>query len=96
MQDEANKRLARRLEATGHYKVLRRVVPRPVGKAPESGARIGVVLDCDPQCGFLRNGHNRVRSFNAERFPGRRRPPPRGSDTGAKYRFCERWSISRP
>lgn len=47
MQNEASEEQAKQLEASGHYRVLRRILPRPVGPPPESGAKIGVVLDVE-------------------------------------------------
>jgi hypothetical protein len=47
MQNETNEALARRLEASGQYKVLRRIMPHSVGFRPESGTKIGIVLDVE-------------------------------------------------
>ena len=47
MQSNTNEALARQLEASGQYKVLRRIIPHPVGFRPESGMKIGIVLDVE-------------------------------------------------
>jgi DNA polymerase-3 subunit epsilon len=47
MPTDANEELAKQLEATGDYRVLRRLVPHPANLRPESGARIGVAIDVE-------------------------------------------------
>jgi DNA polymerase-3 subunit epsilon len=47
MPTNANEELAKQLEATGDYRVLRRVVPHPANLRPESCARIGVAIDVE-------------------------------------------------
>lgn len=47
MQSEINEALARQLEATGQYRVLRRVVPPSADFRPETGTRIGIALDVE-------------------------------------------------
>jgi DNA polymerase-3 subunit epsilon len=47
MQNETNEALARRLEASGQYKVLRRIMQHSVSFRPESGTKIGIVLDVE-------------------------------------------------
>ena len=47
MQSEINEALARLLEASGQYKVLRRIMPATPGFRPEIGAKIGIVLDVE-------------------------------------------------
>jgi len=47
MPTEANEELAKRLEATGDYRVLRRLVPHPANFRPESCVRIGVAIDVE-------------------------------------------------
>lgn len=47
MHSEANEALAKQLEATGHYRVLRRIAPHLPGYSFEGGAKIGIVLDVE-------------------------------------------------
>jgi DNA polymerase-3 subunit epsilon len=47
MQSETNEILARQLEASGQYRVLRRIMPHPAGFRPDSGTKIGVALDVE-------------------------------------------------
>lgn len=47
MESGANEILAGQLEASGQYKVLRRIVPHSTGFRPDSGTKIGVVLDVE-------------------------------------------------
>jgi DNA polymerase-3 subunit epsilon len=47
MQSEINEALARQLEASGQYRVLRRIMPPAPGFRPEIGAKIGIVLDVE-------------------------------------------------
>jgi DNA polymerase-3 subunit epsilon len=47
MQSETNEALAGQLEASGQYRVLRRIVPPTVGFRPDDGAKIGIVLDVE-------------------------------------------------
>src|SRR5437879_1704151 len=47
MQTDANEELAKQLEATGDYRVLRRLVPHPASLRPESCARIGIAIDVE-------------------------------------------------
>lgn len=47
MLNETNEALAKQLEASGQYKVLRRIVPPPLGVRPEGDTKIGVVLDVE-------------------------------------------------
>src|SRR4030088_2464218 len=47
MQSEINEALARQLEASGQYKVLRRIRPVTPGFRPEIGAKLGIVLDVE-------------------------------------------------
>jgi DNA polymerase-3 subunit epsilon len=47
MQSETNEAMARLLEASGQYRVLRRIMPPAAGFRPECGTKIGVVLDVE-------------------------------------------------
>jgi DNA polymerase III subunit epsilon len=47
MHSETHEALARQLEASGQYKVLRRITPAPTGFRPESEAKVGIVLDVE-------------------------------------------------
>jgi DNA polymerase III subunit epsilon len=47
MQSETNEALARQLEASGQYRVLRRIMPPTEGFRPDGGAKIGIVLDVE-------------------------------------------------
>ena len=47
MHSEANEALAKQLEATGQYRVLRRIAPYVPGYSSEGGAKIGIVLDVE-------------------------------------------------
>jgi DNA polymerase-3 subunit epsilon len=47
MHTEANEALAKQLEATGEYRVLRRIAPHLPGYSFEDGAKIGIVLDVE-------------------------------------------------
>lgn len=47
MQSKTNETLARELEASGQYKVLRRIMQPAVGFLPENGTKIGIVLDVE-------------------------------------------------
>jgi hypothetical protein len=44
MPTDANEELAKQLEATGDYRVLRRLVPHPANLRPDGCARIGKSL----------------------------------------------------
>jgi len=47
MPTDSNEQLAEQLEATGDYRVLRRLVPYPANLRPNSCARIGVAIDVE-------------------------------------------------
>jgi len=47
MRMGANEELAKQLEATGDYRVLRRLVPYPANLRPDGCARIGVAIDIE-------------------------------------------------
>ncbi|MBR0994532.1 3'-5' exonuclease [Bradyrhizobium japonicum] len=47
MYNEASEALAKQLEATGQYRVLRRIAPHVPGYSSEGGAKIGIVLDVE-------------------------------------------------
>lgn len=47
MHSEANEALAKQLEATGQYRVLRRIAPHLPGYSFEGGTKIGIVLDVE-------------------------------------------------
>lgn len=47
MPSKTNEALAGQLEASGQYRVLRRIVPPTVGFRPNDGAKIGIVLDVE-------------------------------------------------
>jgi DNA polymerase-3 subunit epsilon len=47
MPADTNEELARQLEATGDYRVLRRLVPHPANLRPDGCARIGVAIDVE-------------------------------------------------
>jgi DNA polymerase-3 subunit epsilon len=47
MPTDANEELARHLEATGGYRVLRRMMPHPANLRPESCAKIGIAIDVE-------------------------------------------------
>lgn len=47
MQSEINEALARQLEASGQYRVLRRIMPPTASFRLEIGAKIGIVLDVE-------------------------------------------------
>jgi DNA polymerase III, epsilon subunit and related 3''-5'' exonucleases len=47
MRSEDNEALAKQLEATGQYRVLRRIAPHVADYSSESGAKIGIVLDVE-------------------------------------------------
>lgn len=47
MQSEINEALAKKLEASGQYRVLRRIMPATPGFRPEIGAKLGIVLDVE-------------------------------------------------
>jgi DNA polymerase-3 subunit epsilon len=47
MPMSSNEKLAKQLEATGDYRVLRRLVPYPASLRPDGCARIGVAIDVE-------------------------------------------------
>lgn len=47
IRTETNEALAKQLEATGNYRVLRRLAPHPIVLRPASGAKIGIVIDVE-------------------------------------------------
>jgi DNA polymerase III subunit epsilon len=47
MQSEIIEAMARQLEASGQYKVLRRIIPQSADFRPETDTKIGIVLDVE-------------------------------------------------
>ena len=58
---------ARLLEATGDYRVLRRLQPRPIvlSRTPRQGEKIAVIVDTEPRAWITR----RTRSSNSAWWP---------------------------